>query len=121
MLGTFVLSEGYFDAYYNNAQKVIRLIKDATTDILSEYDFIILPTTPAPAFELNSRNRNPLEMYLEDIFTVQASLVGVPAISLPNGTDDKGLPIGLQIMANAFEEEKLLSFSNYLTENRLLV
>lgn len=120
MLGTFVLSEGYYDAYYGKAQKVRRMIRDATCDILSEHDFVLLPTTPTPAFKLGSRDRDPLEMYLEDIFTVQASLAGVPAISLPNGKNNDGLPIGIQVLANSFEEEKLLDFSNYLMGNGLL-
>lgn len=117
MLGTFVLSEGYFDAYFTQAQKVRRLIRDETKEILEKYDFIIAPTTPTPAFKLNSHDRDPLQMYLEDILTVQASLAGVPAISLPNGSSKAGLPIGLQVIVNSFEEEKLLSFSDFLLKN----
>ena len=117
MLGTFVLSEGYFDAYFTQAQKVRRLIRDETKEILEKYDFIIAPTTPTPAFKLNSHDRDPLQMYLEDILTVQASLAGMPAISLPNGSSRAGLPIGIQVIANSFEEEKLLSFSDLLLEN----
>jgi aspartyl-tRNA(Asn)/glutamyl-tRNA(Gln) amidotransferase subunit A len=117
MLGTFVLSEGYFDAYFTQAQKVRRLIRDETKEILEKYDFIIAPTTPTPAFKLNSHDRDPLQMYLEDILTVQASLAGVPAISIPNGNSKLGLPIGLQVIANSFEEEKLLSFSDFLLKN----
>ena len=119
LLGTYVLSEGFYDAYFTKAQKVRRLIKDATIGLFDKYDFIITPTAPTTAFKLNSHDRNPLEMYLEDIFTVQASLAGLPAISLPNGTDKNGMPIGIQVIANKFEEEKLLSFSKHLMENVL--
>ncbi|MFY0626058.1 MAG: Asp-tRNA(Asn)/Glu-tRNA(Gln) amidotransferase subunit GatA [Reichenbachiella sp.] len=119
LLGTYVLSEGFYDAYFNKAQKVRRLIRDETIKLFDQYDFIITPTAPTPAFDLNSHDRNPLEMYLEDIFTVQASLAGLPAISLPNGTNQQGMPIGLQIVANKFEEEKLLSFAKYLQKGFL--
>ncbi|MEO9965999.1 MAG: Asp-tRNA(Asn)/Glu-tRNA(Gln) amidotransferase subunit GatA [Reichenbachiella sp.] len=119
LLGTYVLSEGFYDAYFSKAQKVRRLIREETLKIFEQHDFIILPTAPTTAFELNSHNRDPLEMYLEDIFTVQASLAGLPAISLPNGVDKNGLPIGIQVIANTFEEEKLLSFSRYLIEHVL--
>ncbi|MEP2025076.1 MAG: Asp-tRNA(Asn)/Glu-tRNA(Gln) amidotransferase subunit GatA [Reichenbachiella sp.] len=119
LLGTYVLSEGFYDAYFTKAQKVRRLIRDETKKIFEKHDFIILPTAPTTAFELNSHNRDPLEMYLEDIFTVQASLAGLPAVSLPNGTDKNGMPIGIQVIANTFEEEKLLSFSKYLMDQVL--
>lgn len=119
LLGTYVLSEGFYDAYFTKAQKVRRLIRDETKKIFENHDFIILPTAPTTAFELNSHDRDPLEMYLEDIFTVQASLAGLPAISLPNGTDKNGLPIGIQVITNTFEEEKLLSFSKYLQDHVL--
>lgn len=117
MLGTFVLSASYYDAYYTKAQKVRRLIKEKTEELLSEYDFIILPTTPTTAFKLGEHSSNPLEMYLADLFTVQASVAGVPAISIPNGKDKLGLPIGLQIMANSFKEQNLLAFSKYILNN----
>lgn len=119
LLGTYVLSEGFYDAYFSKAQKVRRLIRDETKRIFESHDFIILPTAPTTAFDLNSHNRDPLEMYLEDIFTVQASLAGLPAISLPNGTNKNGMPIGIQVIANTFEEEKLLSFSKYLSDRLL--
>jgi aspartyl-tRNA(Asn)/glutamyl-tRNA(Gln) amidotransferase subunit A len=119
LLGTYVLSEGFHDAYFTKAQKVRRLIRDETKKIFESHDFIILPTAPTTAFELNSHDRDPIEMYLEDIFTVQASLAGLPAISLPNGTDKNGMPIGIQVISNSFEEEKLLSFSQYLLDHVL--
>jgi aspartyl-tRNA(Asn)/glutamyl-tRNA(Gln) amidotransferase subunit A len=114
MLGIFVLSASYYDAYYNKAQKVRRLIRDSSKDILSKYDFIITPTTPTTAFKFGEHSADPLAMYLADLFTVQASVSGLPAISVPSGKDKKGLPIGIQVIANDFEESKLLAFSNYL-------
>jgi aspartyl-tRNA(Asn)/glutamyl-tRNA(Gln) amidotransferase subunit A len=117
MLGTFVLSASYFDAYYTKAQKVRRIIRDETREMLSEYDFIIMPTTPTTAFQLGTNRDNPAEMYLEDIFTVQANVSGIPAISIPNGTDTQNLPIGLQIMTDVFKEGELYSFADYLMKS----
>jgi aspartyl-tRNA(Asn)/glutamyl-tRNA(Gln) amidotransferase subunit A len=114
MLGTFVLSASYYDAYYTKAQKVRRIIKEKTDALLETYDFILMPTAPTTAFKLNEFAEDSLAMYLADVFTVQANIAGIPAISIPNGEDSKGLPIGLQIIAGAFQENKLLSFSNYL-------
>jgi aspartyl-tRNA(Asn)/glutamyl-tRNA(Gln) amidotransferase subunit A len=115
MLGTFVLSASYYDAYFTKAQKVRRLIKEFTENLLDKYDFILMPTTPSTAFKFGEHSNDPVAMYLEDLFTVQASVSGVPAISIPNGTDRNGLPIGLQIMANSFKEADLFAFANYLT------
>jgi aspartyl-tRNA(Asn)/glutamyl-tRNA(Gln) amidotransferase subunit A len=117
MLGTFVLSASYYDAYYTKAQKVRRLIKEKTEALLSDYDFIILPTTPTTAFKLGENTKDTLAMYLADLFTVQASVSGLPAISIPVGKDVAGLPIGLQIMSKAFEEDKLLAFAQYFTKS----
>ena len=117
MLGTFVLSADYYDAYYTKAQKVRRIIKDKTEEILSAYDFLILPTTPTTAFRIGEKSDDSLQMYLADIFGVQANVAGIPAISIPNGQDASGLPIGLQVMASNFEEAKLMAFSQYLLEN----
>lgn len=111
MLGTFVLSAGYYDAYYTKAQKVRRLIRDSTIKILTDYDFILLPTAPTTAFAIGEKIDDPIVMYLADIFTVQASLSGLPAISLPLGKHSNGLPFGLQLIANKLEEQKLLNFS----------
>src|ERR1700744_128566 len=113
MLGTFVLSAGYYDAYYAKAQKVRRLIKEKTDSLLEEFDFILTPTAPEPAFSIGKTEKDPVVMYLYDIFTVQASLAGVPAISLPAGTNNKGLPIGLQLLTKRFAEQELLNFSKY--------
>lgn len=112
MLGTFVLSSGYYDAYYGQGQKVRRIIKEATEKLLTDADFLLLPTTPTPAFKLGEKSDDPVTMYLQDIFTVQANLAGIPAISLPLATSKAGLPIGMQLMASRFEEAELLSFSN---------
>ncbi|MCC5938727.1 MAG: Asp-tRNA(Asn)/Glu-tRNA(Gln) amidotransferase subunit GatA [Lunatimonas sp.] len=114
MLGTFVLSASYYDAYFTKAQRVRRLIKEFTENLLDKYDYIIMPTTPSTAFKFGEHSNDPVAMYLEDLFTVQASVSGVPAISIPNGKDKLGLPIGLQIMANSFKEADLYAFANYL-------
>lgn len=116
MLGTFVLSADYYDAYYTKAQKVRRLIKEKTDELLQAYDFLILPTAPTTAFKIGENTANPLAMYLADIFTVQASLAGVPAISIPVGRDANGLSIGLQLMTRSFEEPQLLAFSNQILD-----
>ncbi|MFC6222031.1 Asp-tRNA(Asn)/Glu-tRNA(Gln) amidotransferase subunit GatA [Hymenobacter artigasi] len=115
LLGTFVLSANYYDAYYTKAQRVRRLIKDKTDELLRQYDFLVLPTTPTTAFKIGEK-LDPVSMYLADIFTVQASLAGVPAISVPVGEDAAGLPIGLQVMAGSFREAELLAFAGALTE-----
>ncbi len=114
LLGTFVLSASYYDAYYTKAQKVRRIIREKTKEILKQYDFIVMPITPTTAFKLGEHTDNPLEMYLADLFSVQANVAGVPAIAIPCGKDNQGLPIGLQIIADDFEESKLLHFSDTL-------
>jgi len=115
MLGTFVLSASYYDAYFTKAQKVRRLIKEGTDKLLEKYDFILTPTAPDVAFKIGEMTQDPLAMYLSDIFTVHANLAGIPAISIPNGVASNGLPIGLQILSGQFKEAELLAFSNYLT------
>ena len=112
MLGTFVLSAGYYDAYYAKAQKARRLIKEKMDEILSQYDFIITPTTPTPAFNIGEQITDPVVMYLADIFTVGASLAGLPAISIPSGVNSENLPLGIQIIGNRFKEENLLAFAH---------
>jgi len=111
VLGTFVLSAGYYDAYYSKAQKVRRLIRDRTNQILEEYDFIMLPTAPTPAFNIGEESDDPVVNYLADIFTVQASLAGNPAISIPAGNNSAGLPLGMQFLGRRFGEADLLAFS----------
>ena len=117
MLGTFVLSAGYYDAYYTKGLKVRRLIKEKTEEIFKEYDFILLPTAPTTAFKIGENIEDPITMYLQDIFTVQANLAGIPAISLPVGEHSNGMPFGIQLMSNRFEDAKLLSFSNKIMQN----
>ncbi|MBT1710432.1 Asp-tRNA(Asn)/Glu-tRNA(Gln) amidotransferase subunit GatA [Fulvivirgaceae bacterium PWU5] len=114
LLGTFVLSASYYDAYYTKAQKVRRIIREKTKELLRQYDFIVMPITPTTAFKLGEHTDNPLEMYLADLFSVQANVAGVPAIAVPCGNDKQGLPMGLQVIADDFEESKLLHFSNAL-------
>lgn len=114
MLGTFVLSSGYYDAYYTKGQRVRALISQRTEEILSDYDYIITPTTPHTAFEIGRENSDPTVAYLEDIFTVHANITGQPAISIPKGKHSNGLPIGIQLMAGKFQDEALFSFSSYL-------
>lgn len=114
MLGTFVLSAGYYDAYYAKAQRVRKIIRQKTREVFEQYDFIVTPSTPGTAFEFGKNSKDPIKMYLEDIFTVQANIVGCPAISVPNGTHSNGLPIGLQIMGRDFEEDKLLNLAQMI-------
>ena len=114
LLGTFVLSASYYDAYYTKAQKVRRLIREKTKEIFSEYDFILSPTTPTTAFKIGEHTNNPIEMYLADLFSVHANVAGVPAISVPCGFDNEGLPIGLQLTADDFEESKLFQMSQVM-------
>ncbi|QMW01236.1 Asp-tRNA(Asn)/Glu-tRNA(Gln) amidotransferase subunit GatA [Spirosoma foliorum] len=114
LLGTFALSASYYDAYYTKAQQVRRLIRQETERLFEQYDFLLSPTTPTPAFKLGEKTDDPLQMYLADIFTVQANVVGYPAISIPNGTDAEGLPIGLQLMAPPFKEGKLVALAKTL-------
>ena len=111
LLGTFVLSASYYDAYYTKAQKVRRLIRDKTKEIFQAYDFILMPAAPTTAFRLGEHSDNPVEMYLADLYSVQANVAGVPGISVPCGNDAQGLPIGLQLIADDFEEAKLFQFS----------
>ncbi len=117
MLGTFVLSAGYYDAYYAKAQKVRRIIQEKSNEILSNYDLIILPTTPTTAFKIGEKTSDPVQMYLADIFTVQAPLAGLPAISVPETTHSNGLSIGIQVIGKRFGEQEMLDFAHYLTQN----
>ena len=112
MLGTFILSAGYYDAYYQKAQKVRRLIREKMEDLLTKYDVVMLPVTPTPAFKIGENIKDPLVMYMEDIFTVLANLTGVPAIAIPLGNNSAGLPLSVQLISGHFAEETLLSLSN---------
>lgn len=117
MLGTFVLSSGYYDAYYGKAQKARNLIRQKTDEILAENDALLLPTSPHTAFPLDQELTDPTVMYLEDIFTVQANIAGNPAISIPTGTHSNGMPFGIQLMTNRFEDDKLLRIAKMVSEN----
>ncbi|TRZ52194.1 MAG: Asp-tRNA(Asn)/Glu-tRNA(Gln) amidotransferase subunit GatA, partial [Dehalococcoidia bacterium] len=108
ILGTYSLSSGYYDAYYLKAQKVRTLIKKDFEKAFSDCDIILTPTVPTPAFKIGEKIKDPLSMYLSDIFTIPANLAGIPAISLPCGYSNDGLPIGLQLMAKHFDEETLI-------------
>jgi aspartyl-tRNA(Asn)/glutamyl-tRNA(Gln) amidotransferase subunit A len=119
MLGTFVLSSGYYDAYYTKAQKVRRVVANKTAEIFKNYDFILSPTTPTTAFKIGEKSNDPIQMYLADIFTVHANIVGIPAISFPYGTDSENMPIGLQLMANHREEAKLLEMVKNIRPNAI--
>lgn len=114
MLGTFVLSAGYYEAYYRKAQKVRRLIKQDFDEAFKKVDAIVTPVAPTTAFKIGEKTSDPLQMYLSDIFTVSANLAGIPAISMPVGRDSNSLPIGLQLTGRQFEEEKILSLANFI-------
>ena len=113
LLGTFVLSSGYYDAYYAQGMRVRRMIRDLTLQALERFDLILTPTCPTTAFP-HGHISDPVAMYLQDIFTVQANLAGVPAISLPVGTHSNGMPFGIQLMAKPFTDERLLAISQHL-------
>ncbi len=114
ILGTFVLSAGFFDAYYTQATKVRRLVKNATLKMFEKCDTILTPTSPSIAFKLGEKKDDPVQMYLSDIFTVHANLAGCPAMSIPYGTHSSGLPVGIQLMGRPFEEALLLGMGKEL-------
>lgn len=107
ILGTYVLSSGYYDAYYKKAQKVRTLVKKGFEEAFEKYDVLLTPTVPTVAFDIGSKSKNPLEMYMTDILTVSINIAGVPAISIPCGKDSSGMPIGMQLIAKHFNEETL--------------
>ena len=116
LIGSYVLSAGYYDAYYKKAQQVRRLIKKDFDEAFSNVDVIMTPTTRGPAFEMGSKGSDPIQMYLEDLFTISANLAGLPAMSLPNGNIDKK-PIGLQIIGNFLDESTILNFGHMYQTN----
>lgn len=116
LLGTFVLSAGYFDAYFTKAQQVRRMLVDKTTSIFSDFDAIILPTSPTTAFNIGEKNDDPIAMYLADIYTVFANLTGLPAISVPLYKHSNGMPFGLQVITNKMDEVTLLQLSSLLMQ-----
>ena len=111
MLGNFVLSSGYYDAYFTQAQKVRRLIINKTDEVFKDHDLLVMPTVPAPAFPFGDKSKDPIEMFLADLFTVYANLSGIPAISIPLSSHSNGMPFGVQIMTNRFKELTLLRAS----------
>jgi aspartyl-tRNA(Asn)/glutamyl-tRNA(Gln) amidotransferase subunit A len=112
MLGTYVLSSGYYDAYYAKAQKVRTLIKQDYSKAFASCDAILTPTSPCVAFKIGEKSDDPLAMYLSDIYTVSANLAGIPGISIPCGLSGEGLPIGTQLVGKAWSEDILLNLSN---------
>ena len=117
MIGTYVLSSGYYDAYYLKAQKVRSLITEDYNNVFKNVDVILTPSTPSSAFGLNEKSDDPLSMYLNDIFTVPVNLAGLPAISVPAARDSNGLPLGLQLIGRPFEEETIYSFAKILEDS----
>ena len=109
ILGTYVLSSGYYDAYYKKAQQVRTLVKKEFDEAFKKYDVLLTPASPTVAFGIGTKSNNPLEMYLADICTVPVNIAGLPGISLPCGVDKNGMPIGMQLIGNRFEEEKILN------------
>ncbi len=116
MIGTYVLSSGYYDAYYLKAQKVRKLIKNDFDDAYKKVDAILTPSTPSAAFKIGEKTNDPVSMYLNDIFTVPVNLAGLPAISIPAGVDAKGYPLGLQIIGKAFDEQNILNIAYAMEE-----
>ncbi len=114
MLGTFVLSTGYYDAYYAKAQQVRRLITKQTELIFSQYDLIIMPTVPSPAFKFGEKSNDAVEMFLGDLYTVFANLAGIAGISVPLFKHSNGMPFGMQIHADRLKEKELLRFAQQL-------
>ena len=116
MIGTYVLSSGYYDAYYLKAQKVRKLIKNDFDDVYKKVDAILTPSTPSSAFKIGEKTNDPVSMYLNDIFTVPVNLAGLPAISIPAGHDSNGYPLGLQIIGKAFDEQNILNIAYAMEE-----
>ena len=108
MLGSFVLSSGYYDAYYLKALKVKALIKKAWDEAFARYDLVLAPAAPTTAPKLGESLSDPMKMYLSDIYTISVNLAGLPGMTIPVGKDSKGLPIGMQLIGNCFEEKKII-------------
>ena len=117
ILGTYVLSSGYYDAYYKKAQQVRTLVMNEFNKAFEKYDIILTPTSPTVSFDLGSKSENPLEMYLSDICTVSVNIAGVPAISIPCGVNSENMPIGMQLIGNKFCEEKILNVAYAFEQN----
>jgi len=117
LIGTYVLSAGYYDAYYLKAQKVRKLITNDFMNAFKECDFILTPTAPSAAFPIGEKEDDPIKMYLNDVFTVPASLAGIPGISIPFGKSKEGLPLGVQILSKHFDEQTIFNAASYLEKN----
>ena len=118
LLGTYALSAGYYDAYYLKAQQVRTLLTRDFQNAFHEVDAIITPVTPTPAFKLGEKTGDPMEMYLSDIYTVTANLVGVPGISLPCGNNREGLPLGIQILGKHFDESTVVRLAHAVEQSQ---
>ena len=116
MIGTYVLSSGYYDAYYLKAQKVRKLIKNDFDDVFKKVDAILTPSTPSSAFKVGEKSNDPVSMYLNDIFTVPVNLAGLPGISIPAGLDKNNYPLGLQIIGKPFDEQNILNIAYSMEE-----
>ena len=112
LLGTYVLSQGYYEAYYLKGMKVRTLIKQDFDEAFKRCDVLLMPTSPTPPFRLGEKMEDPLQMYLSDIYTISANLAGIPAVSVPCGFSKTGLPIGLQLLAAPFREDLLLQVAH---------
>ena len=119
LIGTYVLSAGYYEDYYMKAQKVRRLISNDFNEAFNECDFILTPTAPSPAFPIGEKEDDPIKMYLNDIFTVPASLAGIPGISIPFGKSQNGLPLGIQLLSKHFDEQLIFNAGLYLEKNNV--
>lgn len=117
MLGTYVLSAGYYDAYYLKGQKVRRLIQDDFNRVFRDVDCLVTPTSPSTAFKAGEKADDPLQMYLSDVYTTSANLAGIPGISIPCGQDKQGLPIGLQVLGKHFDEGTILRVADFVEKN----
>ena len=119
LLGTFVLSEGYYDDYYSKAQKIRRIVKDKTDEILNEFDFILLPTSPTTPFALNQEHKDPTVLYLQDVFTVQSNLSGHPSLSVPIFQYKKDGPVGAQLIGKKLSDKTLLKYGDFILKNHV--
>ena len=118
MIGSYVLSSGFFDAYYMKAQKARTLLKNEFENLFTQCDFLLGPVTPTPAFKIGENTQDPIKMYLADIMTVPASLVGLPAISVPAGESQNGLPIGVQIIGKMKSDAEIIALADSLENNK---
>jgi aspartyl-tRNA(Asn)/glutamyl-tRNA(Gln) amidotransferase subunit A len=119
LLGTYVLSSGYYDAYYKSAQNARKVISEEYHNHFQKVDVILQPTTPTTAFKIGEKAANPLAMYQSDLMTISVNLAGIPAMSIPAGLDEKGLPVGLQLTADYFKENEMFSVADAMLKGIL--